>query len=317
MATPTFTQIDPAFGHSGGKQLVRITGTNFELPTVPTSGYVGGDTPETVQVEIDGELCTEVKVWQATELTCLTPAYRGSPSVLNADPGLSVDITIRNIGPPIEEDTFAGEFAYRRADLTREDGPLRHIERTLIREMRRQIIDNVVPATTVDFDSSTGDALDIVELAEVPAISLFGPTIREDRFRRESEKPTTDDEPSLEYTKTRLPRVSMLTYTMTVTARDKGELLHLDQEVLDFFNRNPQLSVDIDTTDPSAGRVEFEMFLDEGPARGGSANSSNIFASEATFTIHGISIDGDAGTQIEWGHMVDEVDDIENQAEGM
>ena len=311
MAVPTLISVTPDEFHPGGRQLVRVEGANFELPPAPpATGYVGGSDPVTVEVEVDGRAAEEVKVWSSTLLTFLAPAYRGDPSALASSPGLAVDLTIRNVTGP-EEDTFAGAVAYSRPSLARADGPLKHVVRTLLRELRRQVIDNVAMATQVDFDGDTADALDIVELAAIPALALFGPDIQEDRFRRTSQREATSDIPSLTFSKNRVPRVCQLGFEATLTARGAGELQQLTQELIDFFNRNPRLEVDADTADPTAGQRAFDMFLDSGPTRVGTANADDIYSANATFTVHGVPIDADDGTQVEFGYMLDDPPDVD------
>lgn len=309
MAVPTLTDITPAAGHAGGKQLVTITGTGFELPPAPpATGFVGGDAPESVQVEFDGQRATEVKVWTATLLTCLPPAYTGDPEDLSASPGHSVDVTIRNV-VGTEEATFTDAYAYQRTDLTRADGALQHVLRRLVRDLRRQVLQEVAFATTVDYDGDTSDLLDIVELAKIPAIALFGPDVQENLFRRTNEKPTEQDVGQLEFSKYRFPRVADLTFDATLTARSMGEYLQLANEFVEFFNRNPLIAVDKDSTDPAQGTVEFDMFLTSGPSRGGAANTDDVYSGSATFVIRGVPIDADEGTQIQWGQLVENTDD--------
>jgi len=311
MAAPTLTSITPSSGHPGGKEIVRIEGTNFELPPAPpVTGYVGGSSPETVEVEIDGEMADEVKVWTSELITCLVPPYRGDPSALSASPGLAVDVVIRNLTGP-EEDTFAGAYTYARPSMARADGPLRHVLRTLVRQLRREVLDYIAFGTHVDYDANTGDALDIVELAQNPALALFGPDISENKFRRTSESENSQDIPALTYTKSRVYRICDLRFDVTITARGMMELTHLMQEFLSFFRRNPLLEVNADTTDPSAGRYGFDMFLDSGPSRAGGANNDDVYTASASFVVVGVPIDSDEPTQVEWGKVMDDPPDVE------
>lgn len=312
MAVPTLTTIDPTYGHAGGKELVTIVGTGFELPpTPPATGYVGGDAPESVQVEFNGQPATEVQVWTSTLLTCLVPAFTGAPEDLDADPGLAVDLTIRNVVGG-EEATFTDAYNYRRTDLTRADGSLQHVLRRLVRDLKRQVIEEVAFATTVDYDGDTTDLLDVVELAAIPAIALFGPDIQEDFFRRTNEKPTEQDLGQLEFDKYRFPRVATLSFEATLTARSMGEYLQLANEFVGFFNRNPLLAVDKDSQDPAQGTVEFDMYLTSGPSRGGAANADDVYSGSATFIIRGVPIDADEGTRIQWGQVVENTEDAVN-----
>lgn len=316
MAVPTLTSITPASGHPGGRELVEIIGTNFALPPdPPATGYVGGSYPESVEIEFNGQAAIDVRVWTDQLITCLVPPYRDDPSVLNADPGFDVDVVIRNIGPPIEEDTFTDAFTYKRTDLARGDSVLRYVVRTLVRELRRQVINDIMPGKHIDFDGDPADSLDIVELARVPAIALFGPDIIEDKYRRSSAKPTTSSVSVLEFEKKRPARISILRFTATLTAKGQREGLNLSNEFIEFFNRYPRLVVDVDSTDSSAGTVEFDMFLTDGPSRSGSANDDQVAVYDASFEIHGVPIDSDVGARIEWGKMLDDPPNIDTAYE--
>jgi hypothetical protein len=292
--------------------VIRIEGTNFDVPPAPpASGYVGGDSPVTVEVEVDGRAADEVKVWHSGLITCLVPPYRGDPAVLTASPGLDVDVLIRNVGPPIDEDTFVDAFTFQRADLTRDTGILVHVVKTLILELRRQVIQNIAVSTRIDYDAATGDSLDIVEIASVPGIALLGPDIQEDKFRRTSEKPNTQDVPTLTYTKKRIERTSRIAWDVTILGRGLTQALNLVSEFTEYFRRHPRLVVDRDSTDPAAGTVEYDLFLTSGPTRTGSANEDDVYGYAAGFEIRGVPIDADAGTQIEWGTMLDDPADVD------
>lgn len=309
MAVPTLTDISPAAGHPGGKQLVTITGTGFELPPAPpATGYVGGAAPDSVEVEFDGQPATDVQVWTDTLMTCLVPAYTGDPTSLTATPGYSVDVVIRNV-VGAEEATFADAYAYQRTNLARADGPLQHVLRRLVRDLKRQVIQEVAFATTVDYDGDTVDTLDIVELAQIPAIALFGPDIQENRFERTNEKSVDRNVGQLEFSKYRFPRVADLGFDATLTARSMGEYLQLANELVEFFHRNPLLVVDKDSQDAAAGVVEFDMFLTAGPTRGGAANTDDVYSGTASFVIRGVPIDADEAAQIQWGQLVENTDE--------
>lgn len=312
MATPTLTTITPAFGHPGGRELIRIEGTNFDVPPAPpATGYVGGDYPVTVEVEIDGRAADEVKVWNSTLITCLVPPYRGDPAQLSASPGLDVDVLIRNVGPPVEEDTFTDAFTFRRADLTRQTSVLVHVVRTFILELRRHVLQNVAVSTRIDYDLDTGDALDIVEIAEVPGIALLGPDIVEDKYRRTNEKPNAQDVPTLTYTKKRIERTCRIGWDVTILGRGLTQSLNLVSEFTEWFRRHPRLVVDRDSSDPTAGTVEYDMFLTSGPRRTGSPNEDDVYGYAAACEIRGVPIDADEGTQIEWGTMLDDPPDVD------
>jgi hypothetical protein len=310
MATPTFTSITPDTGLPGGKYLVTIVGTNFELPPAPAStGFVGGTYPESMQVEIDGRLAQDVKVYSSSLLTCVVPSYRGDPDGLSVTPGVAVDLTLRNVTGP-EEDTFTGVFTFTRQDYTRAFGSLAHVVNTLISELRRQVLNNVAVSTSVDFDGDTANALDIVEIAETPALALFGPSIVENKFRREQKGSAVQDIPNLEFTKKSRASIADLSFELTVVSNSPIELLQLNQEVIRFFERNQFLEVPQDSDNPNDGDVEFDMVLVSWPTREGNANNSDQHNQSSTFEIRGVLIDEDTAEIIDSGYTTDDPADV-------
>lgn len=313
MAAPTLTTITPDEGKPGGRYILRIEGADFELPPDPPStGYVGTTFDESMEVEIDGRLCEEVRVYSSSLLTCVAPAFRGDPDDLTT--GYLADVVLRNLTGP-EESTYVGAFTYKRADFSRRDGCLLNVVRTLIRELRRQVLNNVAISQAVDYDASTGDSLDIVELAGIPGLALFGPDIVEDKFYRGSIRPNVQDLGSLEYTKYDIPRVVTLRFTATLTASEGGEMMNLVQEFLMFFRNNKTLDVQLDSTDASQGYAGYEMFLTDDPSRSGQANESDVREMEATFEVRGVPIDEDEWQPVEWGRIMDDPADIEVNTE--
>jgi hypothetical protein len=108
-------------------------------------------------------------------LTFLTPAN---------DAGL-VDVVVRNLdddGVPIvgEEAVRSGAFTYAQPRLTAESD-LTRLVRTLLRELKRQVLDNVVLTVQTDFDAETGDELHLAQFAALPGLVLVGPELVEDR----------------------------------------------------------------------------------------------------------------------------------------
>lgn len=316
MAEPWIDSISPNTGLPGGRYLLTIIGGDFELPpSPPVAGFVGGGVPETVRIEINGERAAAVKVWTDGLITCLAPAFRGDPALLSAAPGLDVDVVITNLTGP-ESATYDGAFTYARQDFTRGDGPLAHVLRTLLREFRRQVLEYIAFSTQVDFDGSTADLLDVIELSRVPAIGLFGPKISENKFRRSCERPVSRDEPNLEFSVYRGPRVVDMEFEATIHAKGETQAAHLAEEFVQFFERNQRLSVDRDPDDASKGRVEFDMFLTDGPSRSGSPNDSDVLSYSATFRIEGVSIDADSPIAIDWGSITaDSPEALEMQEE--
>src|SRR3990167_10850073 len=108
MALPTFSSITPNTGHAGGREMVRISGTNFRLPaTVP-------HTLPTVRVRFNGEDALRVDAVDVHLLEVLTPQYRGADLTL---PPVDLEITNlddNGVAIPGETLTVADAFTYTR-----------------------------------------------------------------------------------------------------------------------------------------------------------------------------------------------------------
>jgi len=316
MATPTLTTIEPDNGHPSGKYLLSITGTNFTVPALPAATGRVTAPAATVEVLVNGRLATDTRVFSSTFLTCLAPAFRGDPADLSSDPGLDVDVVIRNVGPPIESATFTDAFTYRRTDLTRSEGVLRNVLRTLVLELRRQVIENVQTSRQVDYDANAGDGLDIVEWASMPGIAVYGPDMVEDMVRRDYAQSNTQDLVAMEYVKYHPRRHVTLRFTADILAENYNEYLALAQEFTRFFLVNPTLAVLSDDTDPTSDEVELEVFLTKEPARSGAANEAATFTGTASFEVHGVQIDDDDKIPVRWGRVLEDPDtDLFLQAE--
>ena len=73
MATPTITSVTPNTGHTGGKTLVEIVGTNFQLlPDPPATGPVPVANPS-LRVLFGTTPALKADVWSATQIYCVTP----------------------------------------------------------------------------------------------------------------------------------------------------------------------------------------------------------------------------------------------------
>lgn len=305
MVAPTISSISPGDGHPSGGYLIRINGANFELqPEPPESGYVGNDAQPTVEVEINGQQCSSVRVFSSEFLTCLVPRYSGEPSLLSVSPGLDVNVVIRNL-TGLEETEYVDYFTYKRKDLTRSSGCLAHIVRSLILDMRRQIIDNIAINTHIDYDSSTDDSLDVVELAKVPGIALFGPTIIKSVSYQSIARELSSDIVALEYIKYDDHHVADIRFSATIVCNTINESMNLLNEFLSFFRNNRKLVVQKNTSDIDDGYVEYDMFLIGGVAGGQGMER------EAEFEIRGVPIDDDDWKTIEWGTILDDPPDVD------
>ena len=243
MAVPTLTSISPATGPTAGGDVVRLTGTGF----APEVAVLFGDAPAEVL-----SVREEAGVWL---VDVRTPAHADAV----------VDMTLRNLdaaGDPIpgEEATLAGAYRFLRprivveADLTR-------LVRTLLRELKRQVIENVSITVSVDYDDTTIDGLNVVAISKLPSLVLSGPRVNENRFFSTNE-PHEDVVPGPagpELMRRRPPYTVDLSFTLTAASDRTVELLNLMAAVATFLNRNRWVELPRDPGDPDAGEVRWEM----------------------------------------------------------
>lgn len=312
MAVPTITSLDPAQGHTGGRTLVEITGTNFNLPVPQATGQTDGQPIVTTEVLFDGEPALSVKVISATRILALTPPYSGDPKNLRATNGVTVDVTLRNLDQgtgipiPTEEVIFSG-LEYRRPTLTGEAehrSDLRRLCEELLLLMRRQIVDAVEIARGVDYDEDTNSELHVVELAQLPGVVLVGPDLSENRFYSSNDSPERDlDDGSNEFTVTEVPRTEDVSFNVLGYSNNLAEFLNLMTATTTFFQTNRHLKMDRVAGDPGVGSVKFEMDLVESLVRTGSAqNNSNLLGFSGRLLIRAFDIGDRPGiTTDKWG----------------
>lgn len=294
MSVPTFSSIEPSEGSAQGRFLVMITGSNFRIPDpAPLLGYVGGAEPRTLRVTIDGEEAISAYAMSDTQLVALLPAYRGDPDVETIPASVVTIENLDNDGNPIpgESVTAADAFTYLRPQL---DGAtsLQWIVRSLLREFKRQVFPNTVLTTHTDFDDTTGDALNIVALAKLPALVLTGPDLRKNTFYSEhggvqiSSGARSSD-------RKQAPRTVDLLFELIGAADNSGVLLNLMAAVESFFERNKFLVVDRNPDDAGAGRVQYEMELTADAAVQSRSNESNVRHFLGAFEIRGFDVELD------------------------
>lgn len=290
MAVPTIASVSPNKGHTGGS-VVLITGTNFRQQT-PQSNPFGPlpVPPPSVEVLFGSVKSPKVRVLSATKLEVTVP---------KADKG-AVNVTVRNIDDvgvlvPGETVTANAAYTYAQPDLTVDQYLTRANDR-LILGLRREILDEVVPITSTDFDDSTGDALNITVLPKLPALVLLGP-----RLIDAPEIPGTD-ESELEdpgeagtFLVHRKKTVKHLAYRLIGTTNNHRELLNLLHVTRVFFEKNPFVLVDKDASDASKGQNAHPLYLTQEPEDQTIPNASNIWQFRSAFELHGVyfeTIDG-------------------------
>ncbi len=307
MAVPTITTITPNAGLSSGQTLVEIVGTAMRLPpSPPESGPTDGYVPITVNVLFAGLRATNVNVRtdpsnppDGTIVSCLTPPH---------EPGI-VDFTLRNLddsGDPIpgEEVVAVGAFTYHPEDLTRE-ADLTRLVRTLLREFKAQVMENVSLTVSTDYDDTPEDQLHIAAVSELPTLVLVGPQLSENRFYSLNQLPESGggDAEQLPFYIQRSPYTVDLSFTIIGISDHTVQLLNLMSLCTMFFHKNKFIKMDRDPSNPIKGEVAYEMdFEPDGQLKVQSQpNESNVRHFTGTFVIRGFDIDQVTGIAIEEG----------------
>lgn len=301
MAVPTISSISPAIGPTGGNNLVEIRGTGFQTWVIPP--LTGRPTCEpwpTVQVLFGGKPGTKVAVVSDSRLYVRAPH---SP-LLVAKPLYgegAVDVVVKNLsssGVPIAREvaTAAAAFTYQRVQLAAESD-LGRLCRELVRQMRLQIVSNVAISSHTDFDFQTSDLSNVVDVATLPAVVLFGPDLEQNRFFSISGRiygPANGYE-SDQYN---APDTDDLVFTIAGISDHKEEAIGLQSLVRQFFRRNRWIYMDRDPSEPSKGQVRYDLVGGDSLGFQSIADQkSNLRTFSGSFLIRGFDHEALAGFQ--------------------
>ncbi len=243
MAVPALTGVSPSSGPAGGGDLVRLTGSGF-APQVAV--LFGGAPAEVLSVrEEAGVSVADVR----------TPAHADAV----------VDVTLRNLdaaGEPVpgEEAVLAGAYRFLRPRIVRESD-LTRLVRTLLRELKRQVVENTSISVSVDYDDAAAEGISVVAISKLPALVLSGPRLAENRFfsTNEPREDVVAGPGGPEIVRRRPPLTVDLSFTLTAASDRTVELLNLMAAVATFLNRNRWIEMPRDPDDPSKGTVRWEM----------------------------------------------------------
>lgn len=270
MAVPTLTGIAPSSGPTAGGDVVRLTGTGF----APQVAVLFGEVAAQVLGVRDEAGVSVVDV--------RTPAH---------DEAL-VDVVLRNLdaeGQPVpgEDDALAGAYRFLRPRIVRE-ADLTRLVRTLLRELKRQVLAATSISVAVDFDDTPGDGLDLVAMAELPALVLSGPRLATSRAYATNvplELPAEDGDVLLHSP----PTTFDLTFTLTGASERTAELLNLMRAVAAFLATNPWIEMPRDPARPEAGTVRWELDA-EGEMRASLRGEGDVRSFTCGLVIRGFDI---------------------------
>ena len=289
MAVPTLTSIAPATGPTGGGDVARLAGTGF----MPQVAVLFGDAPAEVLSVRDeaGVSLADVR----------TPAHADAV----------VDVTLRNLDPadvpvPGEEATLAGSYRYLRPRIVAESD-LTRLVRTLLRELKRQVLANVSMTVSVDYDDTTVDGMNVIAISQLPSLVLSGPRVAENRFFSTNE-PREDVVPGAsgpELMRRRPPYTVDLSFTLTAASDRTVELLNLMAAVATFLNRNRWIELPRDPEDPATAAARWEMDP-EGDFQTRLDGPDDVRVFSCGFVIRGFDID--EGLPLDVGRAVVETE---------
>ncbi|TBR17483.1 MAG: hypothetical protein EPO57_09120 [Chitinophagaceae bacterium] len=305
MPVPTISSVTPNAGLTGGKRLVAIAGTNFQLPPAPAPFGVTTPPNPSVEVLFGGVKGTDVRVLTTGLLHVTTPIH---------DAGL-VDVVVRNIDQNgvlvgAETVTSVGAFTFARPDLNTgptNESDFTRLVRNLILELRRQVVDNVELTVHTDYDDSPSGA-NVAMLSTLPGLVLSGPALRENRFFSMNE-PRVRSLGGGQYQDLRPPYTVDLVFTLIGVDDSTPRLLNLMKETVGFFQRNKVLRIPRDVALPNGEQVEYEMEIEpdgDFDVQGG-PNNSNVRNFSGTFAIRGFDIDDPDMAQVQTAALVDVV----------
>lgn len=289
----TVTGVSPSTGLTGGRELALIDGTDFNI-SVDSTGR------PRMRVKFGTLEATRIRVRSTTKLDCLTPI---------ADSAV-YPVTVEDLDA-VTSATLASAFTFKRPDIGGIESDLWYVIETLVREMRRQIIENVVVTTEIEYDANTGDLLSIVEDAKIPAIVLVGPDVVETRGPHARPREDLEHIGGGTYERRRSQDIVDLRFMLHGVDGKMIRMANLLKEVISFFRRNPVLRVHRDSADPNSPIEEIEM-RPPNPGEWRTLNSGNIhnhrhFSGE--FRIVAVPIGHD--DTIETTQGGDEAEDIE------
>ncbi|MHB1843381.1 MAG: IPT/TIG domain-containing protein [Deltaproteobacteria bacterium] len=268
--------LTPDHGLTSGLTLVEITGAGF-----PLDGQV--------EVLFGGAPASCLSVPSAERLLCVTPRH---------DAG-AVDVEVH---AGTEHATLARAFTYAPPDLAVETD-LARLVRTLLRELKRQVHENVSLTTSTDFAEP---GIERAELARLPALVLIGPALLEDRFYSRNDLPEQAVAPGV-FREQREPYTVDLEFTLAGVTERTADLFNLLAAATLFFHKNLRIEVARDAADPAKGNVSYELALLNGLKVISTPNPSNVRHFTGVFVLRGFDLDEPQGIPLREGRIAEAV----------
>jgi hypothetical protein len=187
--------------------------------------------------------------------------------------------------------TLPTAYRFQRARIVRE-ADLTRIVRALLRELKRQVLENVSLSVATDFDDTPLDGFDVTAIASLPSLVLTGPRLRENRFysTNEAVEEVVAGPTGPEIQRRRPPLTVDVAFAITGASDRAVELINLMAATATFLNRNRWLVLDRDPLDAGAGTVRWEMDAD-GEVRTDLDGKGDVRAFGWGLVIRGVDVD--------------------------
>ena len=281
MAVPTISSISHAFGHTGGRQYIEVSGTNFrpQTPQVNPSGPLPVP-PPSVAVEFGGIISPKVLITSTTRVIALTG---------ERDEGSDLDVIVRNIDDagvliPGEEATLAGAYNYRAA-LLAVDSPLTLIAQQLILSIRRQVHPRATISVHTDLDESAATLLNVARISALPAIVLIGPnTVKSAAAYQSNENFLTEDTPNAEEFASKQSLESYdVSFDLLLLSNNKDEYMNMIEAMIGYHRKTKHF------IHPSTGSL-IELRLVAAPQTQPRPGNDNLFVARAEIALIGFEL---------------------------
>jgi hypothetical protein len=242
---PSIEFVSPAAVGAAGGELVRIAGTGISARVAVVFGARAADI---VSVIPDGaRVLVDVRA----------PASEAG----------DVALVLQNLdadGAPVPGEAATVPFRFVRA-LLGVESDLTRLVRALLRALKSQVIANAATPVSLDYREQISS---VIPIAKVPSLTVLGPDVRENRVyaTNETGERATTGPAGPEVEVLRPPVAVDLRFVLEVVTNTTADHLNLFTALVNFFHRNPYITIERDGRDPSAGTVRFPLFAD-GEAR--------------------------------------------------
>ena len=264
--------IEPSEGLARGGEVVRIRGSGFGHRV---EVHFGGVLASTILQRPEGAISI---------VDVRTPPH--SSGVVNI---FVQRLTLSAHPVPGESVEIPSAFRFLRPRII-EESALTRLVRTLLKQIKRDVLENTSLTVAVDFGV---DGVEAIPIARLPALVLTGPRVRPNRFYssnvpREEVVEVGSAQPEL---RRRSPAYTAdLLFDITGSSRSTVELLNLMAATISFFNRTRWIAMTRSASNPRRGIVRWEMDP-EGDVRTVLDGPDDLRAFTYSFIVRGFDVD--------------------------